>query len=308
MGLTQLLGSLELGLIYGLVALGVYFTLRILQFPDLTVDGSFPLGAAVAAVAITHGVDPYQATLLAILAGAASGVVTGYLATRLRILNLLAGILSLTALSSINLRVMGGPNLPLFDSPTLMTPLLNGGFSYDQSKFIILVPVVVVLCTLSYLFLLSPIGLNMRAVGGNSRMAQAQGVSPTGMTKLGLSLSNGIIALAGALYAQLQEFADTSIGAGTLITGLAAVILGEVIIPSSSIFWAIVRCIVGAVVHRLITALALNLDILGMQPSDLNLVTALLVALALLLPRLRSYFKTRRSSHVTEMVADDDND
>jgi putative ABC transport system permease protein len=291
MSQVAFLGALELGLIYGLVALGVFLSFRVLSFPDLTVDGSFPLGAAVAASAIVAGLDPYLGTFLAIVTGALAGLVTAVLNVRFGILHLLASILTMIALFSINLRIMGRPNVALLTEPTVLTPLAPLGIWTPVLKVLVMGAVALAAALLLIRFLASDYGLAMRATGANPRMAQAQGVE-TGRTILvGMALSNALVALAGALFAQTAGFADISIGTGTIVVGLAAVIVGETILPSRHIGLVVLACLLGSILYRLAVALALNSDVLGLTASDLNLVTAVLVGLALILPSARNPLK-----------------
>jgi putative ABC transport system permease protein len=285
------LGALELGLIYGLVALGVFLSFRVLNFPDLTVDGSFPLGAAVASSAIVAGFDPYLGTLMALLAGALAGLVTAVLNVRFGILHLLASILTMIALFSINLRIMGRPNIALLTEPTVLTPLEPLGLWMPVLKVLAMGAVALVAALLLVRFLASDYGLAMRATGANPRMAQAQGVRTGPTILVGMALSNALVALAGALFAQTAGFADISIGTGTIVVGLAAVIVGETILPSRHIGVVVLACLVGSILYRLAVALALNSDVLGLTASDLNLVTAVLVGLALILPNARNPLK-----------------
>jgi putative ABC transport system permease protein len=284
MSLIASLGAVEIGLIFGLVALGVYLSFRVINFPDLTVDGSFPLGGAVAAALIVAGIDPFAATAAAIVAGAAAGALTAWLNVRLRIMQLLASILVMIALYSINLRVMGKPNVALINDPTVFTLFEFGGLPDYVLKPLVLLVIVVVAKILIDLFFASETGLAMRATGGNPRMARAQGISTDRQTIVGLALSNALVALAGALFVQSQGGADISMGIGTIVIGLAAVIIGETILPARSLVITTAACIVGALLYRFFIALALNSDFIGLQAQDLNLVTALLVAFALLVP------------------------
>jgi putative ABC transport system permease protein len=285
---VALFGALEIGLVYGLVALGVFLSFRVLSFPDLTVDGSFPLGAAVAASAIVGGLDPWLATLLAILAGALAGLVTAVLNVRFHILHLLASILTMIALFSINLRIMGRPNIALLGEPTVLTPFEGLGLPGLLLRPLA-VGLIVLLCMgLLAWFLLSDYGLAMRATGANPRMARAQGIATGTAICLGMALSNGLTALAGALFAQTNGFADITIGTGTIVVGLAAVIVGETILPARRIWLVVLACVLGSILYRLAVALALNADLLGLEASDLNLVTAVLVGLALILPGARN--------------------
>ncbi len=285
------LGALEIGLVYGLVALGVFLSFRILNFPDLTVDGSFPLGAAVTAALIVVGTDPYLATGVAMLAGALAGMVTAFLNLRFKILHLLASILTMIALYSINLRIMGRPNLALITEPTVLTPFEGLGLPGFYLKPLFALVVVLLVGGLLARFLASDYGLGLRATGANARMARAQGVATGRSTYVGMALSNAMVALGGALFAQMNGFADITMGTGTIVVGLAAVIVGEVVLRSRLIVIAVVACVLGSVLYRIAIALALNADALGLQSSDLNLVTAILVAVALILPGARNPIK-----------------
>ncbi|KGF70461.1 ABC transporter permease [Hoeflea sp. BAL378] len=281
------MGAVEAGLIFGLVAIGVYLSFRVLDFPDLTVDGSFPLGAAVAAVLITSGVNPFLATAIAVAAGFVAGYITATLHIRLNILNLLASILVMLALFSINLRIMGRPNLPLLSSETVFSPLKAlSAPSYMTIPVALAVVVAAGKLVLDW-FLATEIGLALRAAGANARMASAQGIDRNRMLPLGLGISNSYTALAGALFAQSQGFADVGMGIGIIIVGLAAVIVGETIISPRTVLLATLSAIVGSLIYRIVLAFALNLDQIGLRAQDLNLVTALLIVLALSLARAR---------------------
>jgi len=297
MSVVALLGAAELGLVYALVALGVFLSFRVLDFPDLTVDGSFPLGAAVAATLILAGWNPWGATAIAMLAGAVSGIVTATLNVRFKILHLLASILTMIALFSVNLRVMGRPNVAILVQDTVLTPFYGLGQGLGLSDAVVrpLFVAVVVLIVVALLarFLTSEFGLAMRATGVNARMARAQGVSTDLHIYVGMALSNGLVGLAGALFAQTNGFADVTSGIGTIVIGLAAVIVGETVVRSRVILWMLVGCVVGSILYRIAIQVALNADFIGLRASDLNLVTALLVAGALILPRLRNPWKTR---------------
>jgi putative ABC transport system permease protein len=263
----------------------------VLSFPDLTVDGSFPLGAAVTASAIVAGVDPYPATLLAILAGALAGLVTAVLNVRFRILHLLASILTMIALFSINLRIMGRPNIALIAEPTVLTPFEGLGVAAMLLKPLVVGVLLAAVVALLASFLVSEYGLAMRATGANPRMARAQGIATGQTVYVGMALSNALVALAGALFAQTNGFADITIGTGTIVVGLAAVIVGETILPARRIWLVVLACVLGSILYRLAIAFALNADLLGLEASDLNLVTAVLVGLALILPGARNPLK-----------------
>ena len=295
MSLFSLLGALEIGLIFSLVALGVLISFRILNFPDLTVDGSFPLGGAVAATLISAGHDPFTATVAAIIAGSLAGFITGWLNVRLKIMDLLASILMMSALYSINLRVMGRPNVPLITEPTIFTILQPEWMpDYVLRPVVLFVVVVIAKVGLDWFFS-SQLGLAMRATGANPRMARAQGV-PTGRATLaGMALSNALVALAGALFAQTQGGSDISMGIGTIVIGLAAVIIGETIIPARRLVYVTLAVVVGAILYRFFIALALNSEFIGLKAQDLNLVTAALVTLALVLPATRKKLFARKN-------------
>ncbi|ORE99972.1 ABC transporter permease [Snodgrassella alvi] len=297
MSSIALFGALESGLIYALVALGVLISFRILDFPDLTADGSFPLGGAVFAICVTHGINPWLATALGGFAGACAGLVTAWLHVSLKIMQLLASILVMVALYSVNLRIMGAPNLPLLDQPSVFTPFFNtdGSNQYWVQPLVIFGFVLIAKFFLDWFFA-TEIGLSMRATGVNARMARAQGVNTSRILLLGMAISNAFIALAGALFVQTQGGADISIGIGTIVVGLAAVIIGETLIPGKRFIIITLAVIVGAVLYRAFIALALGSDTLqhmGFGPQDLNLVTAILVVLALRLPAIKGYFKRK---------------
>lgn len=297
MSQIALLGAIELGLLYGLVALGVFLSFRVLNFPDLTVDGSLPLGAATAATAMVAGVDPFLASLAAMAAGALAGLVTAFLNLRLKILHLLASILTMIALWSVNLWIMGRPNTALLGEDTVFTPFAGLGLPYFWLQPLVVGAVVVVVGGLLVLFLTSQTGLAMRATGANGRMARAQGIATGRMTYLGMALSNALVALAGALFAQIQGGADVAMGVGVIVVGLAAVILGEAVLPTRTMVLAVLACVVGSILYRLAVALAIATD--GIEAQDLKFVTAVLVVIAMVLPgsgsRLRRHLARRRA-------------
>lgn len=278
MNILQLLGSVELGLIYALVAIGVYISFRVIDFPDLTVDGSFTLGAAVASSLIVAKFDPITATLAAILAGASAGMITGYLNVRWKILELLAGILTMTALYSINLRVMKSPNITIIDDSTIFG---------SHSVIMISAGVVIISTLLLVRLFASEFGLAIRAVGINPKVSNSYGIDVGNMKLFALAISNGIVALAGALFAQSQGFADIAMGSGTIIIGLASVIIGEVLLRPKAILNALLACVLGSILYRIAIAFALNAHDIGLQSSDLSLITAVLVAVTMILPKLK---------------------
>lgn len=289
MNLLQLQGSVELGLIFSILAIGVFLSFRVLHFPDLTVDGSFPLGAAVtAALLTTGGIDPVWATLIAFFTGALAGYVTAFMTTKLKIFGLLAGILNMSALYSINLRVMGNrPNISLLSTETLFQKFLFMGLPASFAKLAILIVIVTLVVIAVGKFLSSEIGLAVRATGNNPRMAQAQGVNDSQMVTLGLAISNGLVALSGSLFCQSFGFADVSVGVGTIIIGLASVMLGEALFSSRTIWAALFTATLGAILYRILIALALSGGEIGLQPSDLNLISAILITLSMGVPTLK---------------------
>ena len=287
MSLFSLFGAIEIGLIFALVALGVYISFRLLRFPDLTVDGSFPLGGAVCAILISTGTNPWIATVAATAAGAVAGVITGWLNVKLKIMDLLASILMMIALYSINLRIMGGPNVPLINDPTIFNQLQPDSIDDYIFRPLLLLVIVIAAKLLLDWFFVTERGLAIRATGSNARMARAQGVNTGGMILLGMAVSNGLVGLAGAMFVQTQGGSDISMGIGTIVIGLAAVIVGESILPSRKIIWATLAVVIGAIVYRFFIAAALNSDFIGLKAQDLNLVTAVLVTIALVIPQLK---------------------
>ncbi|MDN5808025.1 MAG: ABC transporter permease [Brevibacterium sp.] len=275
-------GALELGLIYGAMALGVYLTFKVLNFPDLTVDGSFTTGGATAASLIIAGVNPFLATVAAIGAGLIAGYITGLLHTKGGIDGLLAGILTMIGLWSINLRIMGKANLPLLREDTVFTPLRENMLLGTWVSISALLAFTLILKFAIDWFLTTDLGLAIQANGNNRQMIRSLGVNTDNTTMLTLALSNGFVALCGALVAQYQGFSDISMGIGLILVGLASVILGQAVFGSRNIFMASLGALLGSVIYRLIIFLALRA---GLDTNDMKLTTALLVVLALLLPR-----------------------
>jgi putative ABC transport system permease protein len=293
-------GALESGLVFALVALGVYVSFRLLDFPDLTVDGSFPLGGCTAATLLVSGWNPFAATAIGAAAAALAGLVTAILHVRLRLLHLLASILVMLALYSVNLRIMGRPNTPLFAVETVFSPLDALPLpSYVAVPLALALLVLLIKIGLDR-FLATELGLALRAAGGNAVMAAAHGISRDRMVLLGLALSNAIVGLAGALFVQSQGVADVSMGPGVIIIGLASLIVGETLLSPMTVFLSTLGCIAGAIFYRFATALALDLGVLGLKAQDLNLITAVLVVLALALgqakPALRLPLRPRAAA------------
>lgn len=292
--MTQiLLGAVSLGLLWSIMTIGVYITYRILDIADLSVEGTLPLGAAVACAMITRGGDPYLASLCALLAGCAAGLCTGILHTKLKIPALLSGILTMIALYSINLRIMGAPNVSILRMNTVFKPLVKAGLTGSVAIIIVGGLCALALISILYWFFGTELGSAVRATGNNPRMVRAQGINTDSMKILGLVLSNGLVALSGAFIAQSQNFADVQMGAGSIVIGLASLIIGEVLFGGRGFYRRLVAVILGAVVYRLIIALVLEL---GMNPNDLKLFTAITVALALWLPQGKQLLRTVRKS------------
>jgi putative ABC transport system permease protein len=282
---------LEQGCLFAFLGLGVLITFRFFRFPDLTAEGSYPLGGAVVAALLVGRVNPFVATGVAALAGAAAGAITGIVHTKLRINNIIAGIIVMTAIYSVNIRVMGRSNTPLLTAGSVFDEAVAGlvwlGLpvrSGSLATILVLLAALVLVALALAAFFRTDLGLAVRATGENETMIQGLGVDPSQTKILGLAISNAVIALSGALVAQNHGFADIGMGIGVLVTGAAAVLIGEAIFGDRTIGWWIVAAIVGVVIYRFLVALALRV---GFQPTDLRLVTALLLLFALMLPRLR---------------------
>lgn len=292
-------GALEMGFAYGLMVMGVYLTFRILDFPDLTVDGSLPLGAAVAAVVITKGYSPVLALLIAAVAGFMAGAVTGILNTKFKILHLLASILTMISLYSINLRIMGKPNMALLGQDTVVDWFMqfSGLVGYIATP-LFFGAICIVFVALLIWFLHTEQGLAFLATGDNAQMITSQGVNTDNVIIFGVGLSNALVAISGALIAQNQGAADVNMGVGTIIAGLASVIIGETVFGDKTISRALIAAMLGSVLYRVAIALALGLKLgsFSFTPSDLNLITALLVIFALVMPKVKQKIIARRAS------------
>jgi putative tryptophan/tyrosine transport system permease protein len=303
--MTLLIGAFTLGLILSLLALGVLISFRIFDFPDITPEGSVTFGASIAAILLTKNIDPWVATAAGFAGGFLAGVTTGVLHTRFNINGLLAGILVMTALYSVNLRVMGKSNVPLLSEKTLATHsesfghfLFPGGTGFDvfgweiplRDGFVFLFAmlIAVFIGVLLFIFMRTNLGTAMRATGDNPQMMKALGVNVNNMIILGLGVSNGLIGLAGGLLAQYQGFADVQMGIGMVVLGLASVIIGEALVGSRSLGLTIIGAVMGSVLFRLLVAIALRW---GLNPNDLKLITAIFVFSALVLPQLLGKLK-----------------
>lgn len=289
------ISTISQGLLWSMMALGVYLTYRVLDIADLTVEGSFPLGAAVAATLIDGGRNPYFALCMACLAGMAAGVVTGLLHTKLKIPALLAGILSMIGLYSINLRVMNKANISLLRMDTVFTPFMEWGLSKNMAILAAGAVFTIFFMVILYWFFGTEIGAAIRATGYNQQMIRAQGVNTDLTIILGLLLSNGLVAFSGALIAQNNGFADVGMGTGTIVIGLASVIIGEVLFGTRSFKNCLVSVVLGSIMYRIVVAFVLAR---GLNPNDLKLFTAIIVAIALSMPlfkqKLQSYLAHRK--------------
>ncbi len=304
--MTLLIGSITIGLVLALLALGIFISFRIFDFPDITAEGSFTFGAAITASLIVAGVNPVAATAMAFIGGLVAGSATGLIHTQFKINPLLSGILVMTALYSINLHVMGKSNMPLLSQLTLFTWIENFSFSVSGKEAMIdllgwsvsvrdlwvlvsCLLMIVVLSLILFWFFRTNIGTAMRATGDNDQMIRALGVNTNVMIVFGVALSNGFIALSGSMLAQFQGFADVQMGIGMMVWGLASVIIGEALINEKKLGLLIAGAVIGAVLFRLLVAIALRW---GMNPNDLKLITAGFVFLALVLPGFMK--KTRK--------------
>jgi len=288
-------GAVSLGLFWAVMVLGVFITYRILDFADLTVEGTITLGAAITARLVTSGVSPVLATLAALVLGLLAGLVTGLLNTKLRIPALLSGILTMTGLYSVNLMIMDRPNIPLlpFNVDSVFTPLKDAGLGAELSALAVGLLVVVVVTIFCYWFFGTELGSAIRATGNNPNMVRAQGVNTQTMVILGLMISNGLVGLAGSLIAQYQTFSDISMGIGSIVIGLASLIIGEVLFGTRSFKNTLVAVVLGAVIYRVIIAEVIGL---GLPANNLKLFVALTVTIALALPMFQSYARTLSKS------------
>ncbi len=290
--LMAMQGAVAQGVLWGVMTLGVYLTFRILNIADMTCDGTFALGGSICAVLVVNNYNPYAALLFAFLAGLAAGGVTGFLHTKLKIQELLAGILSMTALYSVNIRIMGRSNTPLLGAETVMNQLraFFKGMSPNMASLITGIIICCVLVTILYWFCGTEIGSSLRATGNNGNMVRAMGVDTDKMKILGLMISNGLIALSGALVAQSQGYGDVGMGTGTLVIGLASIVLGEAIFGWFSKklpFWfTLITVILGSIIYRIVIAIVLQM---GLKSSDLKLLTSVIITIALAIPIIKQH-------------------
>lgn len=308
----SMFGAVESGVIYAIMALGVYLTFRVLDFPDLTVDGSFVTGAAVAAISVVNGVPPVLAICFALIAGFLAGCLTGLLHTKGKINALLSGILMMTALYSINLRILGQPTLSMLNETTIFTqleslwaitgidPFFNGllaGLGFDRfpstwAILIIMAILTILIKLLADYYLKTEVGLALRAIGDNKKMIRSLSANTDNLTIVGVGLSNGLVALSGALIGQLGGFADVNMGIGMIVIGLASVIIGEALFGTKTIARVTLAVIGGAIIYRIIVTLALRVEFL--ETGDMKLITAIIVIFALVGPRILKIRKDKK--------------
>lgn len=296
--LSAMEGAVSQGILWGLMTLGVYFTFRILNVADMTVDGSFATGGAITAFLICKGMNPGFTLLFVFIAGTICGLITGFMNTKLKINILLASILTQIALYSINIRIMGKANTPLLGNPTMMSQLktlLGGKITTTTCSLLIGIVVIAIIIALCYWFFGTEYGSAIRATGSNENMVRALGVNTDTTKIIGLMLANGLVAVSGALVAQSQGYADVGMGTGTIVIGLASIIIGEVIFGSHFGFWyTLISVVFGSIIYRIVIAVVLQL---GLKSTDLKLLTALIVAIALSVPVFKSKIDKRRRAY-----------
>ena len=295
---NAMIGAVSQGVLWGLMTLGVYLTFRILNVADMTVDGSFAAGGAVTAVLIVKGMDPLLFLFFVFIMGLSCGAVTGFMNTKLRINILLASILTQIALYSINIRIMGKPNTPLLGVDTIMSKfikLTGDHINKTQSSLIIGTIVVAIIIALMYWFFGTEYGSAIRATGANENMVRAMGVNTDTTKIVGLMISNGMVALSGALVAQSQGYGDVQMGVGTIVVGLASIIIGEVIFGNRfGLWWTLIAVVFGSIIYRIVIAFVLQL---GLKSTDLKLLTALIVAISLSVPVFKEKINKRRRAY-----------
>jgi len=286
--MSIIVSSIGQGLLWAVLGVALFLTFRILNFPDMTVEGSFPLGAATAVTMISHGINPYLATLTALIIGSIAGLVTGLLYTKGKIPILLAGILVMTAALSINLRIMGSANISLLNQKSIFSSSILQHLPKNfDSVFVGFIIITIITLSLMF-FLQTEIGQAFIATGDNANMAQSIGIKTDRMTIMGLMLSNGLIALGGAVIAQNNGYADINMGIGIIVIALASIIIGEVAFGDLSLNGRLVAVIVGSILYRLVLLAVLSL---GFSTNDLNLISAIVLAVAMMLPQLRKALK-----------------
>ena len=289
--MTLVTSTIDQGLLWGILALGLYLSFRILNFPDMTVEGTFPFGAAVCVTALIHGASPLLATLFSFIAGMITGAVTGLLYTKGRIPILLAGILTMTGVYSVNLRILGKANVGLLNHATLLTNAFFNKLPANFPTIILGLIFAIVIVVLLSLFLNTDLGQAFIATGDNEKMARSLGINTDNMKILGLMVSNGLIGLAGGLLAQNGGYADVNMGIGTMVIGLAAIIIGEVVYGNLSLTGRLVAVVIGSILYRLVLLLVLQL---GFSTNDFKLISAIILAICLMLPLFQEKFNVRK--------------
>ncbi|ASB97757.1 ABC transporter permease [Streptococcus equi] len=292
--MSLILSSLSQGLLWSIMAIGVYLTFRILDIADLTAEGSYPLGAAICATGIVSGVSPLLATFLAFIGGLLAGLVSGLVHTKLKIPALLTGIITLTGLYSVNLKVLGRANVALLRQRTLVTQLYDLGFTKLAAVLIMGFVFVTIVIFLLALLMKTQLGLALRSTGDNNPMSEANGIKTDQMKIMGYMLSNGLIALCGALLCQNNGYADLNAGVGTIVIGLASIIIAEVMIRQLSIGWRLASIVLGSIVYRLIILAILAIP--GMDADLVKLFSAMLLAAVLFVPELQQRLRLRKTS------------
>lgn len=294
--MTLVISVFEQGMIYAIMALGMYITYKILDFPDMTVDGSFPLGASLSAVLISQGMNPYLTLLLSFAAGLMAGTITGLIHVKLKVRDILASIIMMTALYSVNLRIAGKANLPIYNydniyNNSLTNHLLGGALSPYKNLIIIAIIVVIVKCVLDW-YLKTKSGYLLKAVGDNETLVTSMGIDKGKIKILGLAIANGLVSLSGSMFAQQQRFFDASMGVGTAVIGLASVIIGTALFGQINVFGFSISVILGSILYKGCVAAAIRI---GLQSTDLKLVTAVLFLLILVLSsRIEKYQGRKR--------------
>lgn len=294
--MTLVISVFEQGMIYAIMALGMYITYKILDFPDMTVDGSFPLGASLSVVLISQGMNPYLTLLLSFAAGLMAGTITGLIHVKLKVRDILASIIMMTALYSVNLRIAGKANLPIYNydniyNNSLTNHLLGGALSPYKNLIIIAIIVVIVKCVLDW-YLKTKSGYLLKAVGDNETLVTSMGIDKGKIKILGLAIANGLVSLSGSMFAQQQRFFDASMGVGTAVIGLASVIIGTALFGQISVFGFSISVILGSILYKGCVAAAIRI---GLQSTDLKLVTAVLFLLILVLSsRIEKYQGRKR--------------
>lgn len=280
-----IIGAIAQGLLWAVMAIGVYITYRILDIADLTAEGCFTLGAGITCKLITAGLNPFVSTFIALIGGLLAGLCTGLLRTKLKIPALLAGILTMTGLWSVNLRVMGKSNIPLLRETTIISMIENTGLTKNYAAIVAGIVLTVIVVLFLWWFFSTELGYALRATGNNKNMIRANGVNTDNATILGIMLGNGLIALSASLVSQFNSFADIQMGVGTIVIGLASVIIGEVVFGNRTILRSLIAVALGSVLYRIIIAVVLKL---GLKSDDMKLISSVLLAVALCFPSIRN--------------------